>query len=108
MLATLSPIDYGVILLYLAAMLAVGCYFARRQTDTAEFFLGTRSLGSLPLGLSLMALVSGPAYTALPALAYENGLKCWLMPASFWLIMPIVLVLVVPLYRRLRLYSLYE
>ena len=49
LLATLSPIDYGVILLYLAAMLAVGFYFSRRQTGLAEFFLGSRSLGSLPV-----------------------------------------------------------
>src|SRR5438874_11586635 len=109
MLATLSPIDYGVILLYLAAMLALGFYFAGRQTDTAEFFLGSRSLSWFPLGLSLMAtLISALSYTGLPGEAYEQGLKCWIIPASFWLIMPIVLFLVVPIYRGLGLYSVYE
>jgi len=109
MLATLSPIDYGVILLYLAAMLGLGLYFAGRQTDTAEFFLGSRSLGWFPLGLSLMAtLISALTYTGLPGQAYEQGLKCWIMLASFWLIMPIVLFVVVPIYRGLGLYSLYE
>jgi Na+/proline symporter len=78
------------------------------KPDTAEFFLGSRSLGSLPLGLSLMAIVSGQAFIGLPGLAYEQGLKCWLIPASFWLIMPVVLSLVVPIYRGLSLYSLYE
>jgi Na+/proline symporter len=109
MIAALSPIDYGVLLVYLLAMVGLGFYFAGRQTDTAEFFLGSRSLGWFPLGLSLMAtLISALTYTGLPGQAYEHGLKCWIMPASFWLIMPIVLYVVVPIYRGLGLYSLYE
>ena len=108
-IAALSPIDYGVILLYLGAMLALGFYFAGRQTDTAEFFLGSRSLGWFPLGLSLMViLVSAVTITGLSGEAYEQGLKCWIIPASIWLIMPSVLFLVVPIYRGLSLHSLYE
>lgn len=108
-IATFSPVDYGVILLYLAAMLALGFYFAARQTDAAEFFLGSRSLGWFPLGLSLMVmLVSVVGLTGLTGEAYEQGLKCWIVPASIWLIMPIVLFLAVPIYRGLSLYSLFE
>lgn len=109
LLATLTTIDYGVIGLYLAAMLALGIYFSGRQKDTAEFFLGSRSFSWFPLGMSLMAtLISALTYTGLPGQAYEQGLKCWIIPASFWIIMPLVVGLVIPLYRGLGLYSLYE
>jgi Na+/proline symporter len=108
-LAALSIVDYGVIVLYLGAMLAMGIYFSGRQTDTNEFFLGSRSFSWFPLGMSLMAtLISALTYTGLPGQAYEQGWKCWIMPASFWLIMPIVVLLVIPIYRGLGLYSLYE
>ena len=109
LLASLSIIDYGVIVLYMGAMLALGFYFSGRQTDTSEFFLGSRSFSWFPLGISLMAtLISALTYTGLPGQAYEHGLKCWIMPLSFWLIMPIVVGLVIPIYRGLGLYSLYE
>lgn len=109
LLANLTIIDYGVITLYMGAMLALGFYFSGRQTDTSEFFLGGRSFSWFPLGISLMAtLISALTYTGLPGQAYEQGLKCWIMPASFWLIMPIIVWLVIPIYRGLGLYSLYE
>jgi sodium-dependent multivitamin transporter 6 len=109
LLATLSTIDYGVLGLYLAAMLAMGLYFSGRQKDTAEFFLGSRSFSWFPLGISLMAtLISALTYTGLPGQAYQQGLKCWIIPASFWIIMPLVIGVVIPIYRGLGLYSLYE
>ena len=109
MLAALSSVDYGVLAIYLAAMVALGVYFSGRQKDTAEFFLGSRSFSWFPLGLSLMAtLISALTYTGLPGQAYEQGLKCWIIPASFWLIMPILVFVVIPIYRGLGLYSLYE
>jgi len=51
MLAALTAIDYGVLALFLASILATGAYFSPRQKDTAEFFLASRSLCSLPVGL---------------------------------------------------------
>lgn len=109
MLATLSLIDYGIVGLYLAAMLALGVYFSGRQRDTAEFFLGSRSLGRFPLGLSLTAtLVATLGYSGLPGDAYEQGWACLIIPASFWLILPLVAGMVIPIYRGLGLCSLYE
>lgn len=109
LLATLSPIDYGVLVLYLAGMVMLGVYFSARQKDTAEFFLGSRSFSWFPLGLSLMAtLVSALTYTGLPGQAYDQGLKCWIIPLAYWLILPILVYLVIPIYRGLGLYSLYE
>ena len=41
-LAVLSPVDYGVLLLYLGAMVAVGLYFSGRQRSTGELLFAGR------------------------------------------------------------------
>ena len=108
-LAALSPVDYGVLLLYLGAMLAVGFYFSGRQQNAGEFLLGCHSLDWFPLGMSLAAtLVSAGALVGLPGKAYERGLVCWLIPAALWIILPLVVGLVIPIVRGLQLSSVYE
>ena len=109
MLAALSVVDYGVIALYMAAMMALGVYFSGKQTNTSEFFLGSRSFSWFPLGMSLMAtLISALTYTGLPGQAYYVGLKVLIMPLSVWLALPLVVWYVLPIYRGLGLYSVYE
>jgi SSS family transporter len=109
MLATLTSIDYGIIAFYLVAVMALGFYFANEQRTTQDFFLGGRSFHWFPLGMSLMAtLMSALSYTALPGQAYEYGLRCLILPLSVWLALPIMVGVVLPIYRGLGLYSLYE
>jgi Na+/proline symporter len=109
MLAALSPVDYGVVALYAGALVAIGLYASSRQKTSTEFLLAGRSLGWLPLGLSLVATLSaGLVFTDLPAEAYEHGLLCWLLPAAIWIVLPIVVFLLAPLYRGLALDSLFE
>ena len=55
LLATLTSIDYGVIALYMLAMVGLGFYFSGEQRTTQDFFLGGRSFSWFPLGMSLMA-----------------------------------------------------
>ena len=109
LLATLSLIDYGVLALYLALMVGLGVYFAGEQKTTRDFFLGGRSMNWFPLGMSLTAtLISALTYTVLPGQAYEHGLKTLLIPLSVWIVLPVLVVVVLPIYRGLRLYTLYE
>ena len=109
MLATLTSIDYGVIGLYMLAMVALGFYFSGEQRTTQDFFLGGRSFNWFPLGMSLMAtLISALSYTGLPGQAYEVGIRCLLIPLSVWLALPILVGVVLPIFRGLGLYSLYE
>ncbi len=109
MIASLSWIDYSLLGLYLAAMVGLGIYFSGRQRDSTEFFLASRSFGWFPLGLSLMAtLISALTYTGLPGQAYDQGLRTWVIPAAYWLILPLLVYLVIPIFRGLALSSLYE
>ena len=60
--------DWVVVAVYLAVMAFMGFYFARRQTTLDRYLLADRSMGWLPVGLSLMAaLNSGMDYLMQPS-----------------------------------------
>lgn len=109
LLATFNWLDYGVIVLYFAAILGLGFYFSGAQKTTEDYFLGGRAFSWFPIGISLMAtLISAMSYTGLPGQAYDSGLVVLMHPASVWIGMPLIIGVVVPIYRGLRLSSVYE
>lgn len=109
MLLALHSVDYGVLALYLAAMVAIGFYFSREQHSSKDFFLAGRDMGWFPIGVSVMAtLLSALSYTGVPGAAYYSGLKFLVFPLAVWLVLPVVVVFILPLYQRLEIYSIYE
>ena len=58
MASSFHLIDWIIIAVYLAAMAGVGIYFSRRQTSLDQYLLADRSMGWLPVGLSLMAALN--------------------------------------------------
>ena len=109
MLAALSIIDYGVLGLVLALVLGVAVYFSPFQRDTAEFLLGGRRLHWFPLGVSLAStLISLLTLPGLAGLSYEHGFESLLIPAAAWFVLPVVVRVVAPLFRGLRIASLGE
>ncbi len=105
----MHALDYFVLAGYLALMLAVGAWFSRTQRDSQEFFLAGRAMGWLPLGLSVMAtLLSALTYTGVPGEAYAVGFRYALLAVLIWLLAPLMWVVILPLYRGLRMYSVYE
>lgn len=70
----MTALDYAVIGLYAAGMLAVGRYYARRVRTADDYLLGGRSMHPLMIGLSLFAtLTSTLSYLALPGEMAKNG-----------------------------------
>jgi Na+/proline symporter len=109
LLAAFTWLDYGVLLIYFAVMLGLGIYFSGEQKTTDDFFLGGRGFSWFPLGISLMAtLISAMSYTGLPGQSFEHGLVVLMHPASVWIGLPLIMGVVVPIYRGLRLGSVYE
>ncbi|MCA9154100.1 MAG: hypothetical protein KDA38_04905 [Planctomycetales bacterium] len=105
----LSVVDWGVLAVYLLAMVAIGAYFSHEQHTSRDFFLAGRSMGWFPVGLSIMAtLLSALSYSGIPGAAYEAGYKFLILPVSVWLTLPIVSGFILPLYQRLEIYSVYE
>jgi len=104
-----SPLDFAILGLFLAGILALGAWVGRRQPHSDEFLLADRSLSWWPLGLSLgVAGLAAVFYCSAPNEAYFVGLKFLLAPILVWAALPIVLWCIVPLYYNLELDSVYE
>ena len=106
----LGWVDWFVVAAYGAFMLGVGWYYSRRQTDTEEYFLGSRSLGSFVIGISLYAtLLSTISYLAVPGelVKHGPGIVVWGM-----LGIPLIVVFcgffLLPVFMKLRITSAYE
>src|SRR5262245_6238522 len=110
LLATLPPLDYAVIVLYLLAMLAIGAYIARRQKSDEEYFLASRSLPWLAVGISMMAtLMSSLTYIAEPAEVWKSGITNLTGKAlAIVTEMLLVIFVLIPFLMRFRFISAYE
>jgi len=109
MLFAIHHIDYGVLGLYLVAMVLIGLYFHREQRNSEDFFLAGRTMTWFPVGLSVMVtLLSALSYTGIPGEAYHHGLKLLLLPIGIWIALPVMAKIFLPLYQGLGLYSVYE
>jgi len=106
---TLHWLDGALLLAYLAGMAAMGLYFARRNRDTEEYFVGSRRFSGLAIGLSMVGTaISSVTFISMPADSFK----------TYWLrFLPYVFVpvaaflaawLVIPFFRRGRVTSAYE
>src|SRR3972149_10472336 len=67
-------LDWGVLVVYGAAMLAIGVYFSRRTRSREDYLLGGRRMKSLWVGISLFAsLISSLSYLSLPSEIIGHG-----------------------------------
>ena len=106
----LGWIDWFVVVAYGTFMLGVGWHYSRRQTDTEEYFLGSRSLGSFVIGISLYAtLLSTISYLAVPGelVKHGPGILAWGL-----LGIPLIVVccgfFLIPVFMKLPITSAYE
>ncbi len=94
---TLTGLDGFVVSAYLTGIVGMSFLFARRQRTGDDYFLAGRSLGSVPLAMSILgnqasavSLVGAPAFVALRA---GGGLR-WL---QYELALPLAMLLVIAL-----------
>ncbi len=105
----LQLLDYAVVLIYLAGMLAAGWYFWREQEEQDDYFVGGRRLPWMAVGLSIVAtMLSTVTYLAAPGEVIQHGLAL----SIGWLAIPLAFVVVnflwVPFFMRLGVTSIYE
>lgn len=96
----ITPLDWFVIGLYLAATIAVGVWYGGRQSDAGDYFTGggkmRSSFQSLLVGLSIAAtLFSGISFLAYPSIVYQHGPAvliglisfpiCWILMRFFFI-----------------------
>lgn len=102
-------LDLGIMLAYLAGMVAVGVSFSRKQTSTESYFVASRSIPSWAMGMSLVAtLITSVTFIAYPGSAYG---KNWsLLIPGFMVVCVLLLVgkVIIPFYRHVVGMSAYE
>ncbi|KAL1437144.1 hypothetical protein MTO96_049130 [Rhipicephalus appendiculatus] len=113
MAATVHVAEYVVFGVLMLSNLLVGLYFSfgRRSRDggTSEAFLGDRSLGTLPLSLSVLAsLVTAVGVVGLTAHFYRYGLHLLWGSLTVFCLVPFIARVVVPVIYRLRVTSVFE
>ena len=103
-MTTLRWLDAVVIIVYMAAMVMMGLWFARRQTSTEAYFVAKRSIPHWAMGISIYAaLISSITFVAYPGSAYAGN---WneLVP-GFMVVGVLILVgtVIIPFFRHSRI-----
>ncbi|XP_069829326.1 sodium-dependent multivitamin transporter isoform X2 [Dendropsophus ebraccatus] len=107
-----TTVDYIIFALLLILSSAIGLYYALsggKQRTTQEFLLANRSMGFIPVSLSLLATFqSAVAILGVPSEIYRFGTEYWFLGCSYILGLLIPAYIFIPVFYRLRLTSTYE
>ena len=109
MLAQFVTIDYVVLLSYLAAMVAMGAWFSRREKTTDDFFRGGRRVPWWAAGVSIFGTaLSAITYMSMPVESYTGNWTSLIISISPIVLVGIVSAVYIPFFRRLNVTTPYE
>lgn len=77
----MHPLDLGIFIAYMVALLGIGFYFMRKNKSTEEFFVSNRNMSSWHIGLSVVATDVGGGFSiGLGGLGFVMGLSgSWML-----------------------------
>lgn len=104
----MRPLDWGVLVAALVAMVGYGVWRGRGQRSGERFLTG-REMRWTTVGLSIMATqASAITFLSTPGQAYADGMRF----AQFYLGLPLAMIAIslwaVPLFHRLKVHTAYE
>jgi SSS family solute:Na+ symporter len=106
---TLPTVDVAVLVVYVAAVVGLGCWLVRRSRSTEEFMAAGRSLPGWAVGLSIFGTyVSSISFLALPGKAFQANWNPFVFSLSLPLACWIAVRFFVPYYRRSGQVSAYH
>ncbi len=102
-------LDWLVLVASLAFIVAYGVWKGRRNRDLNGYILGDQSMRWYTVAFSIMATqASAITFISTPGQAYVDGMRFVQFYFGLPLAMVVLSVTVVPLYRRLKVYTAYE
>ncbi len=105
----LLTIDWIIIAAYASSTILLGWWFARRQKDTKEYFVGSGNMNPLLIGVSLFAtLLSTISYMGFPGEALGKGPVYLSNILSYPFVFLIVGFVLLPVYMKHKVTSAYE
>ena len=106
---SLSPLDIAVFAGYMLVLFGVGVYFTRQQKSIRAYLLAEQNVHWVVVGISVLAaLFSGITYLGAPSEMFFNGTGYMLVTATLLIATPITIVVFVPFFRKLKVYTAYE
>jgi len=108
----MNPIDWGILVVYILVIIYMGFHVGKSQQSQEDYYLGGRSVPSWQVALSIVAtqvsaisLIGAPAFIALK----PGGGLIWLQyEFAIPLAMMLIMLIVVPMYHRTGVISIYE
>ncbi|MGB8510537.1 MAG: sodium:solute symporter [Pyrinomonadaceae bacterium] len=105
----MRPLDWLVLCASLAGIVLYGIWKGRRSRDLDDYLVADRSMRWHHVALSIMATqASAITFLSTPGQGYADGMRF----VQFYLGLPVAMVVlsitVVPVYRRLKVYTAYE
>lgn len=105
----MAPVDWIIVVLYALSTIGLGWYFGRRQSDTSEYFVGSRNMNPILVGVSLFAtLLSTITYLAIPGEVMGKGPIILSNYLAYPFVFLVVGFVILPVYMRQRVTSAYE
>ena len=104
-----TPVDYLLLVLYLAILTAIGIRYYRRTADSSDFFVGGRKMSWLPVAISIIASDTS-AITLLgnPGYSYQSDVRLILYILGYSTAAWLVIWIFIPFYCRLKMVTAYE
>ena len=97
----LPTADIVVLVVYLAAVVAFGCWFVRRSRSTEGFMAAGRSLPGWAVGMSIFGTyLSSNTFIGVPGKAFGSNWNSFVFSLSLPIAAPIAVWFFVPFYRR--------
>ncbi len=104
-----SSVDYLIIVLYLAGMIAFGLIVSGRQRSTADYFLGGRQIPWWAVMFSVVATeTSTLTFISIPAVAYGGSLVFLQITLGYILGRTVVSIFLLPRYIKGQLATAYQ
>jgi SSS family transporter len=107
----LRALDIAIVFGYLAAVVAAGAFFARRQKTTAQYFLGSRHVPWWAISASIVATeTSTITFISVPGLVYRDGGDFAFLQLVFGYLLGRVVIsaFLIPSYFRRELLTVYQ
>jgi SSS family transporter len=102
-------LNYATLALYLAAMVGIGAWFARKNKSTDDYFRGGQKIPWWAAGCSIFAtMLSSITFMALPAVAFKSDWTTWVMHWMIPAVTALVIWKVLPFFRQIDATSAYE
>ncbi len=87
-----APLDYGIVVAYFLAILAVGTWFGRRQKTTRDFFFGGQRFSWWLIAFSLIATTVGSySFVKYSRVAFDYGLSSSQTYLNDWFWIPLLI-----------------